>query len=92
MKFLFALVAMAYASTDACDEAQAELAAAAANSTFEGSIMFLEYYCEQDCDGVEGAICEAPSSSDFICVSPEPGRESRTILPDLVHIISSGTS
>ena len=92
MKFLFALVAMAYASTDACDEAQEELAAAAANSTFEGSLMFLEYYCEQDCEGVDGAVCTRPSLSDIVCVSPEPGRESRTILPDMVHIISSGTS
>ena len=62
----------------ACDQAQEELAAAAANSTFEGSIMFLEYYCEQDCEGVEGAICEGTPSA-FICEEPEPVRESRTI-------------
>ena len=85
MKFLFALVAMAYASTDACDEAQAELADAVAaelhtNSTFDSMVWMLEVDCKLNCDGVEGAICDAVPSP-YICEEPLPARESRIITP-----------
>ena len=87
MKFLFALVAMTYASTDACDEAQQELADAVAadlhtNSTDEAwmTVSMLEIDCKLNCDGVEGAICDAVLSP-YICENPEPARESRTITP-----------
>ena len=74
MKFLFALIAIASASTDACDQAQEELADTVAElhtNTTEAwaTVGMLEIDCKLNCEGVEDAICDSTQIESGIVIN-----------------------